>query len=250
MIPLNSVLLEYDVVEIPPETHPEPGLFLCLKYEPEQARSVAVATDMLIETVGWTHRDVGDAAHRVFQALPPGSGISNVGAMPDREPPAIKMVAVGVATGEIRAFLERAGWPGSITQVERVIEAMAPVASRFVLSLDVVDQGLLPRLGLEFSPPALEKGGAAWRPLIERVAELGWCLPEKKRGLMDFTGVEKVFEDDGVYMLYKGINHVKLTVANDDVQAKAYVGFSYFPFEDQRWLPGGGSMAAAEIGSV
>ena len=107
---------------------------------------------------------------------------------------------------------------------------MAPVASCFALSLDVVSQGLLPRLGLEFSPPAMEKAGMAWRPLIERIAELGWCRPEKKRGLIAFPGIERVFRDDGLFMLYKGINHAKLTVANDDVQAKAYTGFSYFSF--------------------
>ena len=192
---------------------------------------------------------MGDAAERVFMALPGRAGISNVGAMPDRAHQAIKLVAVGVAAGELRDFLERAGWQGSTRRVEGVIEAMEPVASRFALSLDVVGQGLLPRLGLEFSPPALEKGGAAWRPLIERVAELGWCLPEKKRGLIDFPGVERVFRDDGLFMLYKGINHVKLTVANGDVQAKAYIGFSYFPFSDKRWLHQDDSAAASEIAS-
>ena len=150
--------------------------------------------------------------------------------MPDREPKAIKVVVVRIAAGAVRGFLERAGWPGATNRVERVIEAMAPVPSRLALSLDVAAHGLLPRLGLEFAPPAMEKARAAWQPLIERVAELGWCLPEKERGLIDFTGIERVFRDDGLFMLYRGISHVKLTVAGDSVQAKAYIGFSYLPF--------------------
>ena len=243
---LHSVLLEYDVAEVPEGAHPEPGVFLGLQYQPEQAGSVAAATDALVATVGWTRRDVGDAAYRVFEALPRGSGIANIGAMPDREPQAIKMIAAGIATAHVRDFLGRAGWPGSVAQVERVIEAMAPVASRFALSLDVVGQGPLPRLGLEFSPPEMQKGGAAWQPLIERVADFGWCLPEKRRALIGFPGMERVFRDDGLFMLYRGINHVKLTVANDDVQAKAYIGLSYFPFADKRWLPPGDSIATPE----
>ena len=140
------------------------------------------------------------------------------------------MMVGGVANEEVCNFLRRAGWPGALDQVERVIEAMAPPVSTFGLSLDVAGHGLLPRLGLEFTPPALAKGSAAWRPLIERIGELGWCLPEKQRGVVAFPGVEKVFRDDELFMLYKGINHVKLTVADDGVQAKAYIGFSYFPF--------------------
>ncbi len=227
---LGGVLLEYDVVDVPPGAHPEPGVFLCLKFEQDQSRTLAVATDTLMETVGWTDREVSAAAIRVIEALPPRAGISNIGAMPDRELRAIKIVAIGISAGEIGDFLERAGWQGRMSEVERVMEAMAPVPSRLGLSLDVVEQGLLPRLGLEFLPPAFEKGGAAWLPFIERIAELGWCLPEKKRGLIAFTGTGRVFRDDGLFMLYKGINHVKLTVSHEGVQAKAYIGFSYFPF--------------------
>ena len=38
---LEGVLLEYDIVGVPPETHPEPGVFLCFKYEPDQSRTPA-----------------------------------------------------------------------------------------------------------------------------------------------------------------------------------------------------------------
>ena len=227
---LAGVLLEYDIVGIPPQTRPEPGVFLCLKYQPDQSLNLAAATDVLFETVGWAHQGVRDAVDRVFRVLPAMAGIPNIGAMPDRSPQAIKLVVVGIDAAKTRDFLERAGWPGSMCEVERVMEAMAPVSSRLALSLDVANQGLLPRVGLEFSPPAMEKGGKAWKPLIERIAELGWCLPGKERALIAFPGTERVFRDDGLFVLYKGINHLKLTLGNDDVQVKAYIGFSYLPF--------------------
>lgn len=246
---ISGVLLEYDIVDVPPGTHAEPGVFLGLKHEADQARSLAVAIGVLMEAVGWSHRDVAVSTSLVFDALPTGSGISNLGAMPDRRLQAIKIVAVRIASGEVLEFLDRAGWPGPISQVEEVIRAMTPVTSHLALSMDVTGQGLLPRLGLEFMPPAFEKGGLAWRPLIERVEELGWCLPEKKRAIIGFPGMERVFRDDGLYMLYRGINHVKLTVANDNVQAKVYIGFSYFPFSERRWLPPVGNIAAASLAS-
>lgn len=234
----DPVLLEYDVVEVPPEEHPEPGLFLTLRCGPEEPPPPAAAIDTLVWLMGWNDRDLGAAVARVCAALPAGSRVGNVGAMPDRAPAAVKVLAKGIVDERISDFLESAGWPGPTGQVETVIEAMAPVASPFALSLDVAEHGLLPRVGLEMAPPAMAKGAVAWRPLIRRLAEQGWCLEEKRRGLMDFPGIEKVFSDEGVFMLCTGISHVKLTVADDgaegsaarSVKAKAYIGFRYLPF--------------------
>ena len=228
----DSVLLEYDVVEVPPGQHPEPGLFLKLRPEPEAPGTLAAATDAIAQTMGWQDRAVGGALARACTALPAGARVGNLGAMPDRAPPTVKVLAVGIAAERIGRFLEGAGWPGPMDRVAPVLEAMRPVASLCALSLDVTEKGLLPRLGLEFAPPAMAKGAAAWRPVTERLAELGWCLAGKKRGLMDFPGIEKVFSDEGVLMLCKGIGHVKLTVAEgtDAVSAKAYIGISYIPF--------------------
>ena len=59
-IALSGVLLEYDIVGVPPEAHPEPGVFLTLKYEPDQSRTLLAATDKLVETVGWGNEGVRD----------------------------------------------------------------------------------------------------------------------------------------------------------------------------------------------
>ena len=61
-IPVDGVLLEYDIVGVPPEADPEPGVFLCFKYEPDQSATLAAGTDALLEAVGWEDRGVRDAA--------------------------------------------------------------------------------------------------------------------------------------------------------------------------------------------
>ena len=113
--------------------------------------------------------------------------------------------------------------------MQRAVDDMSSTAARFALSIDMTAQGLLPRLGLEIYPTDLGKGVTAWRPLVERVAELGLCLADKKRGLLEFPGIEHLFGSDGVFVLYKGISHLKLTVYDDSLQAKAYIGFKYIP---------------------
>ena len=63
---------------------------------------------------------------------------------------------------------------------------------------------------------------------MERLEARKWCLPTKARGLLDFPGLDHLYDERGVFILYRGINHVKLTIAGDAVQAKAYVGLRLF----------------------
>ena len=50
----------------------------------------------------------------------------------------------------------------------------------------------------------------------------------KGRGLLEFAGLDKMYDQGGVFILYRGINHVKLTIEGDAVQAKAYAGLRFF----------------------
>ena len=109
---------------------------------------------------------------------------------------------------------------------------MCDVSSRFRLALDVTADGLPPRLRLEMYALGergtldswLTTGRNTWRSVVERLEAMKWCLPEKGVSLFDFTGLEKFYGEKGVFILYKGINHVKLTLEGDAVQAKAYTG--------------------------
>ena len=120
-----------------------------------------------------------------------------------------------------------------------VLDEMGDVAPVFRLSLDVSVDGLSPRLGLEFYPTGERKGfdhwlttgRSAWLPIVDRLEALQWCQPDKARGLLDFPGLTRLFGDRGVFVLYRGINHVKVTIEADAVAAKAYVGLRFFPIE-------------------
>ena len=41
-------------------------------------------------------------------------------------------------------------------------------------------------------------------------------------------GIERLFEEKGMSILYKGINHFKLSIEGDAVEAKAYAALAYF----------------------
>ena len=225
--------LEYDIAEVPPDQRPEPAVFLSLRPEVARSCSASALVQELTAAVGWEDQSVTGVLAQVIDALPPKGGIHQIGAMLGRELQAVKVLA-SIGGNEhinehIADFLARIGWPGSTESVQRAVDDMRSTAAQFALSIDMTAQGLLPRLGLEIYPTDLGKGVTAWRPLVERVAELGLCLADKKRGLLEFPGIERLFGSDGVFVLYKGISHLKLTVHGHSLQAKAYIGFKYVP---------------------
>ena len=236
----DGAMLEYDVAGAAPEQSTDPGLFIRLVHDRPDWPSLptpGVLAATLAEAVGWTeYDDEVRAVERAFAALPPGGRVGQIGAMPGRELRAIRLIVDGVGAAAVADCLGRLGWPGQAGKAMAVVDEMGDVASVFRLSLDVSADGLSPRLGLEFYPPGEEKdvdhwlttGRSAWRPIIERLVARQWCQPEKARGLLDFTGLDKLFDERGVLLLYRGINHIKVTIEADDLSAKAYAGLRLF----------------------
>lgn len=237
----EAAMLEYDVAGAAPGQAADPGLFVRLIHgEPGRSAKplppASVLAAMLARAVGWAEVEgEARAVERVAAVLPPGGEVGQIGAMPGRGLQAIRLIVDGVATEDVPDSLGRLGWPGEVGQVMAVLGEMGDVAPHFRLSLDISVGGLSPRLGLELYP--LERNGrdhwlttgrSAWQPIVERLEVLQWCQPDKARGLLDFPGFDKLFSERGVFILYRGVNHVKVSVEAGAVSAKAYAGLRFF----------------------
>ena len=235
---LSGIMLEYDVAELPIGASPAPGIFIKLHPESRQCSTPAAMTAALGGAAGWDDRGEGHAAERVFAALPPDAVVTNLGAMPERETRAIRLGLSGDGEpGQLAELLARMEWPGRSGKVADALADMRPAVSRFGgVHLDISGEGMLPRLGVSSTLrrdgggwPRTESGG--WRPAVERLTELGWCLPEKGAGLLAYPGFHRLYDDRGAFVLYKYLNHLKLSIQGDGVEAKAYVGLTFRRFE-------------------
>ena len=236
----QGVLLEYDVIASGAGGPSTPGIYFGVRREPgsaggdvqEGARRDIART--LANACGWP-ADAAEqrAVERAFDALPRGAVISQAGAMPDRAARAIRLLAVGIKEAETPAFLARLGWSGPVALVAEILADLRAVESGFALSFDLTARGPGPRLGLEL----YAKAGSGWqhttrgdwRPRVTGLAEKGWCTAAKARGLLAWPGHQKMYGDAGVFLAHQGINHVKIAVAGDHVEAKGYVGMSLIP---------------------
>ena len=236
----ESAMLEYDIAGTLPGSPADPGLFVRLVHgEPRRPPLPPPASlaAKLASAVGWTEdADEERAVERAFAALPPGGRVGQIGAMPGRALRAIRLIVDGVETKAVPDCLGRLGWPGPADKAVAVLADMGDVTPQFRLSLDVSVDGLSPRLGLELYPPGvpegkdpwLTTGRSTWRPVVARLEALQLCQPDKAQGLLDFPGLDRLFNEKGILFLYRGIDHVKITIEDDTVQAKAYAGLSFF----------------------
>ena len=237
-----DLALEYDIAEVPRGQRPAPGVFM--KLLPPAATGdvmwLGTVAAALADAVGWTDA-AGErrAVERVFNALPPGGRVCFLGAFPGRGVRAVRMMVERIEEPNVRSFLQRLGWRGPESAVPEILADLRDVVfpNDFQLAIDVVAEGILPRLGLEVRCPFTKSGGGGgtwtkttrldWFPLVTRLAEKGWCLPEKAHGLLAYPGQEIFAGIGGFYLAYKGISHIKLSIGAGDISSKAYTGLSF-----------------------
>ena len=236
----QGVLLEYDVAALPAGSRSTPGIFFALRKE--RGASGRDVQDTARREIARTLADAcgrsADSAEqreveRAFDALPSGARIHQAGAMPDRARRAIRLIAHGIDENEAPAFLARLRWPGPVAAASDALVGLRAVSSKVALSFDITAQGPGPRLGLE----VYAKGGGGfqsttqgdWQPCVARLVEKDWCTASKARGLLEWPALQKVYAHKAIFLAHQGINHVKVTVAGDAVEAKGYVGMTFVP---------------------
>ena len=231
--------LEYDLsaAGVGGENLPMPGVFLGSRFDdlPDgpaggpprgSARwrhgNPGVMTAAICQAAGWEEDD-RERRHvqLLCDLLPRLAFSSHVGAMPGREPRAIRLVWRLPAA--VPDWLQRAEWSGPTALAGELAAEAASFGLMVSVAFDVNESGLLPRVGLELftgnswrAPPPL------WYPYLGRLLARGLCLPEKERGLRLWPRRELLFTPGGARRLLSGISHLKLVISGGSVSAKAY----------------------------
>lgn len=233
----RKMMFEYDVPRTPEEPAPAPGVFLypgegVLTGGGSEAprRDLRIVVDSLVAALGW-EPDPSERreAERIYAALEPGAAIRGAGAFLSRRR-AIRLAVTGFRTSsELRAFLERAGWAGNRDLVVSIASRMQRREAFGTLGvhLDATAGGPGRTLGLSFFPSQGEwvKDIEPWKALLDGLGEDGLGIPEKLSALEETScGLEPLFGKAGMYVLIRGIHHVKVTLTAERVaQVKAYV---------------------------
>ena len=251
---VHSVVLAYDIIDSPID-NPEPPI-VYLKRAPlaDQASSSAHIVDKFVDTIEriaqWNCNESERLVlKRVNQMLPAGAGIV-IAAPITRKlvKRTVRLVIAGISTPQLEAFLSRIEWPGEIQTVMQKLTELKDVADKFILVVDVNEDGVAPQLGFEMSP-TIYKGrnsfelltaweattSADWHLFINRLTDMELCLRAKAESLLSWPRNEYLYDNAGVFRFYVGINHVKITFKKERLQAKAYAGMKLMPLNSP-WL--------------
>ena len=247
-------LLEYDIDPAHPGPFPGPGIFLYPNDDVltgHHGRSVAttggVGLAQEFEDLGVIVEAVMAAcgfvpqgselrqAEKVLAALPPGAHMGSVGSFPDRAR-GLRLGITGIrSVGELTSFLERTDWPG---QPEGFASFVGDLEERGAFAhlgvhLHIEGGELRPELGVSF----YIEGGQwvretePWMGVLDGLSASELAVPEKLRALsQSWAGTETVFGRQGVFLVVKGIHHIKMTMVGDRFkEVKAYVFCLMFP---------------------
>ena len=233
----RKALLEYDIAPAGSGPHPEPGIFLypaegVLKGDQSEARfrDLAVLVDGVVSAAGWA----SDAAEReqverLYRATDPNLGVRAVGAFPSRAR-GLRVAVTGFRkTAELTAFLERAGWSGRYERLAATVSRLEERGAYGYLGLhfDVRRDGLGSKLGLSFFHQQGEwlRDFRPWEILVEELRRESLAVPEKLSALSkSCCGAEALFGKSGMFVLLRGIHHLKLVITEDTIEeAKAYI---------------------------
>lgn len=244
----HTVILEYDLVASrAPETGP-PGVFIephgsrfgvsGKSKPPGQGRGLTCHHGVMTSAVCWAvGRATNEAESRamglVHRALPRGATIEHLGALPGREPRAVRLV-LRIPKTEVVPFLERAEWTGSMVQFERILhwlDRWQSGATSLTLACDVSAQGVSPRLAFELfvKDRWYRARPRFWASMIEHFVAQGWCTRAKAAALLSWPEGDYLLTEQRVYQLLTGINHLKLLIDGDRIASKAYLGAFLLP---------------------
>jgi len=193
---------------------------------------------------------VADALARCAAAFPPGLDRLQIGLMLARPVDAVRVCAFGLTADAVPPLLRRAGWPGDLAELTRVVDRYAPFADTLCLHLDV-GAAVWPTVGVEllyrgadpwdWQPPREPR----WHGLFERLVADGYCRPDKHDALLAWPGrtpyraalVDRLIaaaagpaeEPPADGELVTGLQHVKLSAGRGGFEFKAYFGCRHDP---------------------
>ncbi|WP_437818259.1 hypothetical protein [Sorangium sp. So ce1078] len=122
---------------------------------------------------------VDGALLRCIARLPSSGRAVHVAPLAVRGSAAVRLV-VAVAKGDVPGYLARIDWPGSIADIEVLLDSMVPFTSHVSFHLDV-GAAVEPMLGLEISYPVVD---LRWATVLDRLVALGACSPDERDAIL------------------------------------------------------------------
>ena len=240
---IDQLYFEFDIDPSSLEL-PTPCLFLKLnsKYS-SNAEDILAICDMLSR---YSIPDYLETHLRtIIMSLPKGAKIIYIGAMTSRSTSAFKLIIKGIESRNVLEFLHDIRWAGDFSIVSTIISDLFPLTHSVVLALDITDRNIK-RISFEcsFKPSKYIQRNKEKIDFFSYLVEHGWCTRTKKKDILDWIGLsrkndniniwpkhlhflESFLFDNSLSVIWRGLHHVKISINDDLILAKAYLSFGH-----------------------
>jgi hypothetical protein len=233
---ITEVFLEHDLDPVPRPVA-TPSIFFSLPEAGGEAVAEAALATLLPAPLA---SGLASNLAGCFTACPAGASVSYLGAMLGRTTEGVRVNVKRLRLDDLVPFLEAVGWSGPLAAVEHWAAWAYDRVDRITVCLDV-GSVVYPHLGLECALGIQPAGEPRWRELLEELSAGGLCTAENATALLGVSGVLRPPEahaewpaawivatllapPDHFSSTERQLSHIKLTVAEHQVAAKAYWG--------------------------
>ena len=182
-----------------------------------------------------------------IKKMPEEASLFQVGTMLSRSTNDVRLYINRITPKKIVPYLNAIGWSDTTGDFRSLVADLEKKAERFVLSFDVADEGIGPRIGLECSFAVNRyHEETRWSDLLDYLVEQGACLPEKRDAVLQYPSVESMDDVSGGVMkplasasrhlediltgtIVRYISHIKVVYHHGRaLEAKAYPAVRLF----------------------
>jgi len=183
------------------------------------------------------------------ERMPKNATLFQIGTLLSRSVNGVRIYINKLQPKDVLPYLNSIGWFDETGEFTRLINDIKDMADRFVLSFDVNEDGIGPRVGIELSFDSnVFQNETRWVKLLDYLVAKGLCLSEKRDALLSYSGSEKEFTDgimeplkavsgnlNNIFSstIVRYISHIKVVYQPGEIlEAKAYPAVRLFEKSD------------------
>ncbi len=192
-----------------------------------------------------------------IKKLPKDASLFSIGLMLSRPNYGMRIVVKRLKPKQIVPYLKSLGWSDESNELSLLINELEKYANRIVLSFDIMETGIGPKIGIEcgFYPKNHDEYAPEprWKEFLDFLVSNNLCLPEKSNALLDFVLKNesqnsfidnkqpliistKIKSEDYISTLTRQIGHIKIVYkTNQPLEVKAYYGARLFSIEQTHY---------------
>ena len=124
--------------------------------------------------------------------MPENGVLFQVGMMLSRDVNVVRLHINKLMPEQIIPYLLSIGWRYDTVELRNLINDFKDLADRFVISYDVMENGIGPKIGIELSFSGNNfQNEKRWKQLLDYLVQKNMCIPEKRDALLRYPGVDE-----------------------------------------------------------